>query len=514
MRFCPNRPVRLPYLAPIFVCFNPLVFNTMNRFVWLALLPTLAAPAALAQASRTFERNLPLDLYLDHSTFAYDGQNQLVDIYVGVDGTRLPFRAAQDGGFEALVPLILALHPMDAAGVAAEAPVWRDAAQQRFTLPDTSETARQRMFVQVTRAAVPAGRYELRATVPAPDGGSPTLSLRQPVDVSAAAEPGIADVTLASSIRRSDDRADPFFRNGLSVQPHPSLVFGNVLPMVQYYTEVYGTTALADTAYTLRTRVVPDGSTEAVDNLTREQRRAVRPTDVVIGSANVRRLPSGAYTLNLDVLDGSGQVRATSARRFHVYNPGVASSNTPVVVAYEASSFASMLEADVQRYYETLGVIGSEQDRIRMREITDLAAKRRYLYDFWAVRDANPATPDNEGLQEFERRLALAETRYGRGPMVGYRTDRGRVLIKYGEPQEIQRSPMSRNNELRTFEVWGYEGLPGIGQAQFVFIDRRDTGNLEQVYSNVPGERSVTSWRCELSRLGQCDALGDLGLGF
>lgn len=486
----------------------------MKRFVWLALLPMLAAPAALAQASRTFERNLPLDLYLDHSTFAYDSQRQLVEVYVGVDGTRLPFHAAQEGGFEALVPLILTLHPMDAAGVPAETPVWRDAAQQRFTLPDTSEASQQRMFVQVARAAVPAGRYELRATVPAPDGGSPTLSLRQPVNVEAITEPGIADVTLASSIRRSDDRTDPFYHNGLSVQPHPSLVFGNVLPMVQYYTEVYGSTALADTAYTLRTRVVPEGGTEAVDNLTREQRRAVRPTDVAIGSVNIRRLASGAYTLHLDVVDGSGQVRATSARRFHVYNPGVASANAPMVVAYEASPFAAMPEADVLRYYETLAVIGGEQDRVRMREITDLAAKRRYLYDFWATRDANPATPENENLQEFERRLALAETRYGRGPMVGYRTDRGRVLIKYGEPQEIQRSPMSRNNELRTYEMWGYEGLPGIGQAQFVFIDRRDTGNLEQVYSSVPGERTVTSWRCELSRLGQCDALGDLGLGF
>ena len=486
----------------------------MKRLLLLAALAALALPAA-GQASRTFERTLPLQLSLDHSTFAYDAQKEMVEVYVGFGGERLPFRAAQEGGFEALVPLILTLHPLDGAGVPAETPVWQDAAQLRFSVPDTTEASTQRQFVQVTRAAVPAGRYELRATLPSPTGGSPILGLRQNVDVEAAPAVGLSDVTLASSIRRSDDRSDPFYHNGLSVQPHPSLVFGNTMPMLQYYSEVYGANTVSDSNYTVRARVTPEGSTQTIANLTREQRRTARATDVAIGSVNVRRLASGAYTLHLDVVAPDGQVRASQQRRFHVYNPGVAGgTGGPVVVAFEASTFAGLPEADVLRYFGALEAIGGPQERAQMQGITDLALRRRYLYDFWTARDANPSTVANEGLQEFERRLATAEMRYGRGATAGYRTDRGRALIKFGDPQDIQRSPMSRDNSLRSFEVWNYEGLPGLGQAQFVFIDRRDTGNFEQVFSSVPGERSVTSWRCELSRLGQCDAIQDLGLGF
>ena len=492
---------------------NLLFYKEMKHFLLLAALAAPALPAA-GQASRTFERTLPMQVSLDHSTFAYDAQKEMVEVYVGFGGDRLPFRAAQEGGFEALVPLILTLHPLDGAGVPAETAVWQDAAQLRFTVPDTTEASTQRQFVQISRAAVPAGRYELRATLPSPTGGSPILGMRQNVAVEAASAVGISDVTLASSIRRSDDRSDPFFHNGLSVQPHPSLVFGNTMPMLQYYSEVYGANTVSDSSYTVRTRVMPEGSTQAIDNLTREQRRTARATDVAIGSVNVRRLASGAYTLHLDVVGANGQVRASQERRFHVYNPGVAAEGVAVVVAFEASTFASLPEADVLRYFGALEAIGGAQERTQMRSVTDLALRRRYLYDFWTARDANPGTAANTGLQEFERRLALAETRYGRTAVAAYRTDRGRALIKFGEPQDIQRSPMSRDNSLRSFEVWRYEGLPGFGQAQFVFIDRRDTGNFEQVFSNIPGERSVTSWRCELSRLGQCDAIEDLGVGF
>ncbi len=57
--------------------------------------------------------------------------------------------------------------------------------------------------------------------------------------------------------------------------------------------------------------------------------------------------------------------------------------------------------------------------------------------DFWKTTDPVPLTPENEALDEYFRRIQIANQRFQESADPGWLTDRGEVFITVGEPDEI-----------------------------------------------------------------------------
>ncbi|UCF71390.1 MAG: GWxTD domain-containing protein [candidate division WOR-3 bacterium] len=88
---------------------------------------------------------------------------------------------------------------------------------------------------------------------------------------------------------------------------------------------------------------------------------------------------------------------------------------------------------------------------------------------FWKNFDPTPNTAYNEKEIEYYERIAYAEERFANGDR-GWRSDRARVFVRYGPPDEIQSFPY----ELDSFpyEVWLYYK----NNLRFVFVDRYGFG--------------------------------------
>ena len=72
------------------------------------------------------------------------------------------------------------------------------------------------------------------------------------------------------------------------------------------------------------------------------------------------------------------------------------------------------------------------------------------MQKFWRDRDPTPGTPENEFREEHYRRIAYANTRWGTGASTpGWRTDRGRILIVHGPPDEIEVHPTEGHERWR-----------------------------------------------------------------
>lgn len=91
---------------------------------------------------------------------------------------------------------------------------------------------------------------------------------------------------------------------------------------------------------------------------------------------------------------------------------------------------------------------------------------------FWDERDPTPGTPDNEFKNSFFQRVRYANENYG-VLEPGWRSDRGRIYIKYGQPEQVESRP-SRVDGLAV-EVWTYIDL-GL---RFVFVDYDGFGRYE-----------------------------------
>jgi GWxTD domain-containing protein len=86
---------------------------------------------------------------------------------------------------------------------------------------------------------------------------------------------------------------------------------------------------------------------------------------------------------------------------------------------------------------------------------------------FWQETDPNPATPENESLNNYFARVAIASRRYRDEGVPGWRTERGEVFIRLGEPDEVyDASAMAQGRVIR----WTYMGL------RLTLFFRDDTG--------------------------------------
>jgi GWxTD domain-containing protein len=475
--------------------------------VSLRALCGLACLGLFASGARAQVPDLPLQLDVDYAAFQYDEATSLVETYLAFEASSLPYVRAGER-YEVALPVVVALRRASAAGPpqASDALAFADTLAFRFAVPDTVGLVQGQYFVQQVRAAVPPGEYELEVTVPAdsitarPEFRATSGDVTVP-DFTGAGDTErvmLSDITLASVIGRSDDRDAPFYKNGLLVQPSPNGLFGQGLPRLFYYAEAYGLDEATEGAYTLFSYIAPSNVAQPMEGYQQRSEREARPNEVIAGEFDLSEIPSGSYYLRLVVLNEDNEALAEQTRKFYVYNPQVAS---PVVAAdqsYEANLYAVMPEAEVDENLRHADVLATGREQSQIRGLAALDDKRDFLVEFWRKRDENPSTPISEARARFYERVQYANDRYTNSQSEGWATDRGRVVLKYGYPSQVD--PTLFDSESLPYETWTYDNIPGAGQAVFVFVDSIGFGDFELIHSTVPGEVSMPGWQQQLRR--------------
>jgi GWxTD domain-containing protein len=130
---------------------------------------------------------------------------------------------------------------------------------------------------------------------------------------------------------------------------------------------------------------------------------------------------------------------------------------------------------------DVIYIITSEERQAFMQLSND-EERDNFIEAFWQRRDPTPDTPENEYKEEHYQRIAYANEHFAAG-VPGWKTDRGRIYISYGKPDEIDAHPSGGayerpmeegGGETSTFpfEDWRYRYLEGIGQEVIIeFVD-------------------------------------------
>jgi GWxTD domain-containing protein len=75
---------------------------------------------------------------------------------------------------------------------------------------------------------------------------------------------------------------------------------------------------------------------------------------------------------------------------------------------------------------------------------------------FWKQTDTNPSTTENEALRDYFKRIATANQRYREGPIAGWLTDRGKVFVTLGEPDQAGQTFGQGTTARSRAEIWVY----------------------------------------------------------
>jgi GWxTD domain-containing protein len=175
------------------------------------------------------------------------------------------------------------------------------------------------------------------------------------------------------------------------------------------------------------------------------------------------------------------------------------SEEVPYVITVKASG--KEIETPYTKWLsEEVPYIITEQERAAFKKLDTDAEREDFIEKFWERRNPHPGSPQNEFKEEYYRRIAYANEHYA-SRIPGWKTDRGRIYIMYGPPDEVdshpkggsyQRPDSEGGGETFTFpfERWRYRYIDGIGNniiLEFVDADMNGAYHLTM----DPGEKDA-----------------------
>lgn len=303
--------------------------------------------------------------------------------------------------------------------------------------------------------------------------------------------PFLSDIELAQIIEPENAQTrkwDPiFYKNGLYVAPNPSLEIIGTMPELKAYSEIYD----ADGGESEINYIIFDGARREVFRAPK-QINAKSNAIVDIVELPLEALPSGVYYLKIELAKGDDT--SSSYKKFYVLNPNMPAELTAEFnenEAFELSEFATLSDEQLEKEWRQSRVISTEPEREQWDKLETQAAKRRYLYRFWYIRDPDAKTRINERREDFRKSIEYANTYFSTGKIrQGWDTERGHIMLKYGIP--TQRNRHTSDPENRAYEEWIYDNVQG--GAAFYFVDTIGSGNYLLVHSTARGELANARW--------------------
>ena len=180
--------------------------------------------------------------------------------------------------------------------------------------------------------------------------------------------------------------------------------------------------------------------------------------------------------------------------------PGQDPSEKPRNVKPELKkAYKDWLERDVV-------YIITDEERKAFKKLQTDDERERFIEEFWRRRDPDPDTDENEFKEEYYERIAYANEHFASG-IPGWKTDRGRIWIMYGKPDEMETPPMGGpydrpynegggTTTTYPFEKWFYRYIAGVGSGvEIEFVDPSGSGEYriarnpdeKDALLNIPG---------------------------
>ena len=304
----------------------------------------------------------------------------------------------------------------------------------------------------------------------------------------------ISDIQLASKmIQGSENTSSIFYKNTYEVIPIPNVVFGISQPALFFYLEVYNLQSDSIKSEQVKmSQMIYNSKGKLVKEKFKYLSRTSN-TRVEVGSHILSNYPTDSYTLVIALIDSVGNTGVSSAKKFFVYNPDVQVTDTFEVstTAVLSSSFGSMSEEELDDLFDKSEYLATKTEIDKYEKLSNLEGKREYMFDFWKAKDESENLNKNEFYRNYMQRVQICNERYTSMGKQGWKTDRGRVFLLYGEPTEIERYP--NQLETRPYEIWQYTEIEG--GVYFVFADLTGFSDYTILHSTKRGELRDDNWQ-------------------
>ena len=316
------------------------------------------------------------------------------------------------------------------------------------------------------------------------------------------AAPLVSDVLVSSRIRLLDEGQEPTIaetRKGrYAIERSRNVTIFPTEPSLKFYMELYGTgrsggdTVRVEYAVQKRSGGAPLFRTQA--SVPIGERGGINAASIPVAG-----LPPGDYVLVTTVSAAGKQEQRNSAFTMGSFESAPVVVSAPPVGASEAAILEMYFASDkrddrgISQIIEAL-TVGPPADKVPTNTLQlPSEAQRRFLARYFSrIPDPRTGTPEHELVQEYMQRVEVVAREYGEKDIgrSAFKTDRGRIYLKYGAPDAKQSLPNLSGN--RAVEVWRYTRSRNL---KFAFLDETGFSNFNMVFTTDPSEVSAPDWR-------------------
>jgi len=312
-----------------------------------------------------------------------------------------------------------------------------------------------------------------------------------------------SSIQLIESISESTNES-VLTKNGYDILPYISNFYPQNCSKISFYTEIYNADKTVKDDFIVRYYIETFENYKEIESCSRFKKVSSAPIIPFIGDINITDLPSGNYNLVIEVKNRDNislQKTKYFFQRSNSDSNDLAALNDLVKNFDITTNFAgAMTDIDSLKLYVACLRPIADMDEQRFIDYQIKSASvdelQNYFLQFWLKR--NNVQP-GELWRQYKEQVDFVDKHYRTPINRGFETDRGRVYLQYGVPNDIYVSQHEPNSY--PYEIWHYYRVANENNKKFIFYNPNIAGKeYELLHSDLTGEIKTPNWERMLSK--------------
>lgn len=299
----------------------------------------------------------------------------------------------------------------------------------------------------------------------------------------------ISDIEFGYNARKSVDETSPFYKGGIEITPNPTKLIDEKNKKLFYYFEVYPESFESTSTDSINIEIIIK---DAFGNpvIGGKKKKANRKIIAEVGGYDLNTLKSGAYFFTVNLLNADSKLTESKTSKFYLgFNLSQISEENS-----KSGIFTFLESVDTENldiYFEKLSYVATDQEKTIYKSLSSISDKQKFIEKFVGIKASEAGQTDLDFWNSYFERIKFTEDNYTTLFKKGWKSDRGRIYIMYGQPSDIERSMSS--TDTKPYETWTYNSVEG--GVIFIFGDISENGNYELLHSTKRGEKNNENWQ-------------------
>lgn len=422
--------------------------------------------------------------YLDTKQFYAPQVGHYLEVYIEFAGYTTQYVPC-NGGQKATVVVDIAI--ADSLGLV----VFKDL--YALDSPISSDST-QNNFLEIIRVPLLKGSYNLVIQLEDANRENSNIAGSIPFEVTELNRKlNFSSIELVNIAFDSQEESR-FTKSNHYIIPLLSNYFNKDMSNLPYYAEIYG----AQGAIHFERKVINAANGQIYPALNLQDTLQPEAVLALLQQIDLTDLTTGTYQLQLYAQDMLTGEQCTQNFDFQRFNDNDIAFDLSSMVLDPA--FQTAIHPDSIAYFlESLIPIakpGEIRSLIDILKANDTNLMRQHLQAFWYQTSGAQAY---EQWIKYQSQVRSVEKFYANNYMEGFETDRGRVYLKYGQPNTVVFKESSPSEY--PYEIWTYDKIGVFSNRRFIFYNPDLVSNNDRLlHSDMVGELRNPAWQQMLNR--------------